>query len=140
MTKMRWREYLPVIEEEQSFRKICLNVSGSRPKQLFDIVVEELDDIYFNDFKGIAMVTKIVEQNIDTDDTPETFRASILTHLTNKYGNLAPNKSKSDIKAMYACLNQVTNLNIRFFFQSALEKSLEDNEVEKKKKTKQRIP
>lgn len=78
-TKMRWREYFPIINEDDSYRKICLNLFGSRPKQLFHTVIEELDDIYSNNIECLSSVTKISENSIP--EPPEIFRVSIRTNL-----------------------------------------------------------
>ncbi|PSC74832.1 pre-mRNA-processing 40A [Micractinium conductrix] len=42
----RWREYLPIIKEEEAYVAVEKNASGSRPKELFQDVLEEMEAEY----------------------------------------------------------------------------------------------
>jgi pre-mRNA-processing factor 40 len=82
--KMRWREYYPLIEGDDIYRKMSSNLNGSRPKQLFNIVIEELEDILLCDTKIITLAINRSDGTLDLRDTLEDFRNHLFNYLESK--------------------------------------------------------
>lgn len=44
--KTRWKEYAPNVEKAESYVAVCKNKSGSRPKELFEDLIEQVEADY----------------------------------------------------------------------------------------------
>jgi len=44
--RMRWKEYVALVKEEEVYKAVEGNLSGSRPRELFEDVLEELEEEY----------------------------------------------------------------------------------------------
>ncbi len=47
--KSRWQEYAAQIKKEEAYVAVCKNVTGSRPREMFDDVLEEMEAQYTKD-------------------------------------------------------------------------------------------
>ncbi|KAL3141198.1 hypothetical protein ABBQ38_003538 [Trebouxia sp. C0009 RCD-2024] len=71
--KMRWREYLPRIKDNDVLRAVEKNSSGSRPKELFEEVLEEVDKQWEADRLVLKDVVKTDSISVAIDTTYEDF-------------------------------------------------------------------
>eukprot|EP00191_Tetraselmis_sp_GSL018_P019477 CAMPEP_0177582924 /NCGR_PEP_ID=MMETSP0419_2-20121207/3030_1 /TAXON_ID=582737 /ORGANISM="Tetraselmis sp., Strain GSL018" /LENGTH=858 /DNA_ID=CAMNT_0019072245 /DNA_START=64 /DNA_END=2641 /DNA_ORIENTATION=- len=75
--RMRWKEYQPTVEDEPVYKAIEGNLSGSRPKELFYDVVEELDEQYDKDRSVLKSAVKEADISVSTEDTFPPFLEAV---------------------------------------------------------------
>lgn len=44
--KMRWKEYCSTIEDEEAYALVKKNTTGSRPRELFEDLIEDMEAEY----------------------------------------------------------------------------------------------
>merc|ERR1711998_275159 len=85
---MRWREYLPTIKENLIFRRLSSNRMGSRPKELFDAVIEQLEQMLSKDMETIAWIIQGTKMDVEVEKGFESFRSALLASIeTDTCGN-----------------------------------------------------
>lgn len=52
---MRWKEYQPLVAEDAAFVAVEANLSGSRPRELFEDILEEVEEKYEKDKAGLQI-------------------------------------------------------------------------------------
>ncbi|KAL4420342.1 hypothetical protein ABPG77_006149 [Micractinium sp. CCAP 211/92] len=73
----RWREYLPIVKEEASYEAVERNTSGSRPKELFQDVLEEMEAEYAKERDTIKAAVKERGIEVGVDSSLESFKAAL---------------------------------------------------------------
>lgn len=66
--RTQWKTFVDVVKDEDAYRAVCTNAAGSRPKELFIDVLEELEEVLQSEKKTIVEALKELEVEI----TPET--------------------------------------------------------------------
>eukprot|EP00746_Dinoflagellata_sp_MGD_P156025 gnl/MRDRNA2_/MRDRNA2_85663_c3_seq1.p1 gnl/MRDRNA2_/MRDRNA2_85663_c3~~gnl/MRDRNA2_/MRDRNA2_85663_c3_seq1.p1 ORF type:complete len:492 (-),score=20.57 gnl/MRDRNA2_/MRDRNA2_85663_c3_seq1:220-1590(-) len=107
---MKWGEYLCIIEKEECYIELCNNQHGSRPKQLFNIVSDEIDDIYFNDIKSVIAVTTLALQN-ESKRPYKRLKANLINNMLSKNRKFV--KTKNERKVMCCSFGQVNKVHTR---------------------------
>lgn len=73
----RWREYLPVVKEEASYEAVERNTSGSRPKELFQDILEEMEAEFAKQRDLVRAAVKERGIEVGVDSTLESFKAAL---------------------------------------------------------------
>ena len=55
----KWKTLYPIIKDDDSFKRMCENLSGSNCLELFWDVVDELEAVYYHDRKILFKVIKM---------------------------------------------------------------------------------
>ncbi|PRW33660.1 pre-mRNA-processing 40A isoform A [Chlorella sorokiniana] len=73
----RWKDYLPVVKEEESYAAVECNVSGSRPKELFLDVLEEMEAEYAKQREAVKAAVKERAIEVGVDSTLQAFQTAL---------------------------------------------------------------
>ncbi|KAL4419958.1 hypothetical protein ABPG75_007056 [Micractinium tetrahymenae] len=73
----RWREYLPIVKEEASYEAVERNTSGSRPKELFQDVLEEMEAEYGKQRDALKAAVKERGIEVGADSSLDSFKAAL---------------------------------------------------------------
>jgi len=115
MAKMCWREYLPAINQLDAYKKLSLNTSGSRPKDLFNDVVEELEILLAKNCETVARVIQMTKSDLDLNykRTFQDLKSSVfhkLEDIISKVTNIA------EFRLLRDSLAAVSNAGLRLCF------------------------
>lgn len=111
--KTSWREFCAKVKESSPYLAVARNTSGSTPKDLFEDVVDELENQYHDDKSRIKDAMKSCKINMTSTWTFEEFKESILPEL----GSLP-----------------ISDINMKLVFEEQLERAREKEEKEAKKR------
>ena len=85
------QDYEPLIRKEEPLKAVEKNVSGSKPKELFEEVLETADKQFEKDRAALKEVMKEHEIGVTVDSTFEEFCAPLEAHEAAK-DIVRPNK------------------------------------------------
>uniref|UniRef100_A0A7N1A3A1 Pre-mRNA-processing protein 40A n=2 Tax=Kalanchoe fedtschenkoi TaxID=63787 RepID=A0A7N1A3A1_KALFE len=111
--KTQWRDYCMTVKESPPYMAVASNTSGSTPKDLFEDVLEELQDKYHEDKTRIKELTKSGKLVITANWTFEDFKEA----------------TKEDLGSPL-----ISDINLKLAFEELLERSKEKEEKEAKKR------
>uniref|UniRef100_A0A7N0SXF7 Pre-mRNA-processing protein 40A n=1 Tax=Kalanchoe fedtschenkoi TaxID=63787 RepID=A0A7N0SXF7_KALFE len=111
--KTQWREYCMKVKESLPYMAVASNTSGSTPKDLFEDVLEELQDKYHEDKTRIKELTKSGKLIITSTWTFEDFKEA----------------TKEDLGAP-----PISDINLKLAFEELLDRIKEKEEKEAKKR------
>ncbi|CAG9466428.1 unnamed protein product [Pedinophyceae sp. YPF-701] len=77
--RMRWKEFLPLVDLKPQYTALCLNIEGSRPKQLFLDELARLEAAFDRRCRTIADAMSAASLAPTADTTFEEFRAALRT-------------------------------------------------------------
>merc|ERR1712187_908935 len=70
-SKTRWKEYLPVIEQEDATKNLCLNFSGSQPQELFYDAIEQLETLHSENSEIVARAMHMTKLSFHVSSSTE---------------------------------------------------------------------
>ncbi|KAL4857085.1 Pre-mRNA-processing protein 40A [Chlorella vulgaris] len=73
----RWKEYVPIVAEEESYKAVERNTSGSRPRELFQDVLEEMEAEYGKQRDAVKAAVKELSLQVGVDSQLEAFREAL---------------------------------------------------------------
>ncbi|CAI9115989.1 OLC1v1017023C1 [Oldenlandia corymbosa var. corymbosa] len=111
--KTNWRDYCQKVKDTSAYQDLALNTSGSRPKDLFEDVFEELENQYHEDKARVKDVVKAEKIIVNPTWSFEDFKAAIKDNI----GSLG-----------------VSDINLQLAFQDLLERAKDKEEKEAKKR------
>lgn len=80
--RMRWKEYASAVKEEEAYLAVVSNLSGSRPRELFEDVMEEVEEEY----EGSRGVMKEAVKSGSVAVTTESSEEAVLESLAAAVG------------------------------------------------------
>lgn len=110
--KTFWRDYCLKVKELPQYQAVASNISGSTPKDLFEDVLEELENKYHEEKAQIKDVMKAAKTTITSSWTFDDFKAAI-----EEGGSL-----------------EVSDINFKLVFEDLLERAKEKEEKEAKRR------
>ncbi|KAL0545547.1 hypothetical protein IC582_015433 [Cucumis melo] len=110
--KTFWRDYCLKVKELPQYQAVASNTSGSTPKDLFEDVLEELENKYHEEKTQIKDVVKAAKITITSSWTFDDFKAAI-----EESGSLA-----------------VSDINFKLVYEDLLERAKEKEEKEAKRR------
>ncbi|KMS99697.1 hypothetical protein BVRB_1g021310 [Beta vulgaris subsp. vulgaris] len=111
--KTSWREYCGKVKDSPAYLAVARNTSGSTPKDLFEDVVDELENQYHDDKSRIKDAMKLCKIVMTSTWTFEEFKASISLELGSPL---------------------IADINLKLVFEEQLERVKEKEEKEAKKR------
>ncbi|CAM8979235.1 unnamed protein product [Rhodiola kirilowii] len=111
--KTQWRDYCMKVKESLPYMAVASNTSGSTPKDLFEDVIEELQDKYHEDKTRIKELTKSGKLVITSTWTFEDFKEA----------------TKEDLGSP-----EISDINLKLAFEELLDRIKEKEEKEAKKR------
>ncbi|XP_042506427.1 pre-mRNA-processing protein 40A-like isoform X2 [Macadamia integrifolia] len=111
--KTHWRDYFMKVKELPAFIAVSKNTSGSTPKDLFEDVVEELENQYHDDKTRIKDGMKLEKINMASSWTFEDFKASIIEVVGSP---------------------TISDINLKLVYEELIERIKEKEEKEAKKR------
>ncbi|XP_051150280.1 pre-mRNA-processing protein 40A [Andrographis paniculata] len=111
--KTHWRDYCQKVKDSEAYQAVASNLSGSTPKDLFEDVVEELEQKYDEDKAYIKDVIKQEKITISSSWTFEDFNSSI--------------KDSMDI-------SMISDINLQLVYEDLIDRAKEKEEKEVKKR------
>lgn len=114
-----------VLSLQQQSRRICGNLFGSRPKEMFLDVIEELETLLEEDTALVARVMQASEVSIDSESTFEAFRAILYTGLDDAIDRAADPEAKAAVKALRKQFEDIPDHNVRLCFEEIVGKACE---------------
>eukprot|EP00887_Chlorella_sp_A99_P000160 scaffold16.g160.t1 len=75
--KTRWREYQPVVKDEEAYVAVEQNTGGSRPKELFQDVLEEMEAAYDKEREKAKALVSERSIEVGPEGTWEAFQAAL---------------------------------------------------------------
>merc|ERR1712113_1277530 len=85
--KMRWKDFVPIIEKEEAYRCICSNLSGSLPSSLFKDLVESQEYKLEKDKELVFQAIQVSKIIIDNNIKYETYKSILIYGLENAITN-----------------------------------------------------
>lgn len=122
--RMRWRECLPHVEHEEAYRALCLNTGGSRPKELFLDLVDDLEAAWDRDVSVIMRTCAVCDVVMDAETTYEAFRTSLSAGLDDKIESAAPD-AKDALRVLRDKLDAIPDASTRLCFEELIGKMRE---------------
>ncbi|DBB01103.1 TPA: hypothetical protein ACH3X1_000995 [Trebouxia sp. C0004] len=86
--KMRWKEYLPRIKDNDVLRAVEKNTSGSRPKELFEEVLEDVDKQWETDRATLKDTVKSHSIHTGIDTSYEEFQEQLRSKANEETQNI----------------------------------------------------
>ncbi|KAL0047243.1 hypothetical protein WJX82_010442 [Trebouxia sp. C0006] len=86
--KMRWKEYLPRIKDNDVLRAVDKNTSGSRPKELFEEVLEDVDKQWETDRATMKDAVKAHSIHTGIDTSYEEFQEQLSSKANEETQNI----------------------------------------------------
>lgn len=111
--KTSWREYCAKVNESSPYLTVARNTSGSTPKDLFEDVLEELENQYHDDKSRIKDAMKLCKITMTSTWTYEEFKASFSSEIESP---------------------PISDINMKLVFEEQLERVKEKEEKEAKKR------
>ncbi|KAK9748413.1 hypothetical protein RND81_02G055300 [Saponaria officinalis] len=111
--KTSWREYCSKVKESDAYLAVAHNTLGSTPKDLFEDVIDELENQYHDDKSRIKDAMKMCKVTMTSAWTFEEFKASILSEIGSPL---------------------ISDVNLKLVFDEQLERVKEKEEKEAKKR------
>ncbi|XP_021714834.1 pre-mRNA-processing protein 40A-like isoform X1 [Chenopodium quinoa] len=111
--KSIWRDYCAKVKESPAYLAVARNISGSTPKDLFEDVVDELENQYHDDKSRIKDAMKLSKITMTSTWTFEEFKSSISPELGSPL---------------------ISDINLKLVFEEQLERIKEKEEKEAKKR------
>merc|ERR1712113_237419 len=85
--KMRWKDFVPIIEKEEAYRCICSNLSGSLPSSLFKDLVESQEYKLEKDKELVFQAIQVSKIIIDNNTKYEIYKSILIHGLENAITN-----------------------------------------------------
>ncbi|KAL1353578.1 pre-mRNA-processing protein 40A isoform X2 [Arachis hypogaea] len=111
--KTQWREYCLKVRDLPQYQAVASNTSGSTPKDLFEDVVEDLENQYHEDKTLVKDIIKSGKITVVSTSVFEEFKAAILEE---------------------ASCETISEINLKLIFEDLLERAKEKEEKEAKKR------
>ncbi|CAI9777197.1 unnamed protein product [Fraxinus pennsylvanica] len=111
--KTHWLDYCKKVKDFEAYQAVASNTSGSKPKELFEDVVEELEKKYEGDKARIKDMLKLEKITVSSTWTIEDFKSSI-----------EPSSG----------LFSVSDINLQLIYEDLIERAKEKEEKEAKKR------
>ncbi|XP_057528501.1 pre-mRNA-processing protein 40A [Amaranthus tricolor] len=111
--KTSWREYCGKVKDSSAYLAVARNTSGSTPKDLFEDVVEDLENQYHDDKSIVKDAMKLCKITMTSAWTFEEFKEALFSEL----------RSPS-----------ISDTNLKLVFEEQLERVKEKEEKEAKKR------
>ncbi|KAK7376991.1 hypothetical protein VNO80_02411 [Phaseolus coccineus] len=111
--KTQWREYCLKVRDLPQYQAVASNTLGSTPKDLFELVAEDLEKQYHEDKTLIKDTIKSGKIIVVTTSVFEEFKAAVLEDV--------------------AC-QTISDINLKLIFEELLERAKEKEEKEAKKR------
>ncbi|XP_031118297.1 pre-mRNA-processing protein 40A isoform X3 [Ipomoea triloba] len=111
--KTLWRDYCPMVKESVAYQAVASNTSGSTPKDLFEDVVEELENQYHEDKTRVKNVLKSEKITFSPLWSFEDFKAAILETIGTP---------------------SISEVNLQLIFEDLMERAKDKEEKEAKKR------
>eukprot|EP01025_Chloroclados_australasicus_P047333 TRINITY_DN5283_c0_g1_i7.p1 TRINITY_DN5283_c0_g1~~TRINITY_DN5283_c0_g1_i7.p1 ORF type:complete len:329 (-),score=65.15 TRINITY_DN5283_c0_g1_i7:625-1611(-) len=139
--KMRWREVLDILKADENANYILLavekNSGGSRPKEIFEDVLEEMEEIYERDrsfLKQLDLDSRIKPETAFEEFRPIVSEVLIQTEKQQLGNEDSPNK-KSDFQLK---VEAISDLNLKLYFDEIMGKLMEKVAKENRRKRRAR--
>jgi len=84
---MQWKDFVPIIEKEETYRCICSNLSGSLPSSLFKDLVESQEYKLEKDKELVFQAIQVSKIIIDNNIKYETYKSILIHGLENEITN-----------------------------------------------------
>ncbi|XP_027093459.1 pre-mRNA-processing protein 40A isoform X2 [Coffea arabica] len=110
--KTLWRDYCQKVKDTEAYQAVALSTSGSTPMDLFEDVLEELENQYHDDKTRIKDAVKLEKISVLPMWTLEDFKAAIKESIS----------------------SEVSDINLQLVFEDLLERAKEKEEKEAKKR------
>lgn len=114
--KTRFKEYLAEIKNEEAYEAVVKNQSGSRPRELFEDVIEDAETVYASDRNTLKEALKAAPIDIAEDTSFQDFCAAV---------------DEGDSRA-----SKIGLPNRRLFYQELVDRAAEKTAKEKKRAAK----
>lgn len=75
--KTRWKEYQPIVRKEAAYEAVEKNLSGSRPKELFQDILEEMEEAYDKNKSVMKDVLRSKDIQVTVSSTFENFKGAL---------------------------------------------------------------
>ncbi|CAO2830841.1 unnamed protein product [Amaranthus hypochondriacus] len=111
--KTSWREYCGKVKDSAAYLAVARNTSGSTPKDLFEDVVEDLENQYHDDKSRVKDAMKLCKITMTSAWTFEEFKESLFSELGSP---------------------SISDTNLKLVFEEQLERVKEKEEKEAKKR------
>ncbi|MED6197708.1 hypothetical protein PIB30_059195 [Stylosanthes scabra] len=111
--KTQWREYCLKVRDLPQYQAVSSNTSGSTPKDLFEDVVEDLENQYHEDKTLVKDIIKSGKITVVSTSVFEDFKAAISEE---------------------ASCETISEINLKLLFEDFLERAKEKEEKEAKKR------
>ncbi|XP_074279208.1 pre-mRNA-processing protein 40A isoform X1 [Silene latifolia] len=111
--KTNWREYSAKVKESEAYLAVAHNTSGSTPKDLFEDLVDELQNQYHDDKRRVKEAMKVCKVTMSSTWTFEEFKASIMSEIESQ---------------------PISDVNFKLIFDEQLERAKEKEEKEARKR------
>ncbi|RYR72925.1 hypothetical protein Ahy_A02g007147 isoform C [Arachis hypogaea] len=111
--KTQWREYCLKVRDLPQYQAVASNTSGSTPKDLFEDVVEDLENQYHEDKTLVKDIIKSGKITVVSTSVFEEFKAAILEE---------------------GSCETISEINLKLIFEDLLERAKEKEEKEAKKR------
>ncbi|KAH9623756.1 hypothetical protein KSS87_023311 [Heliosperma pusillum] len=111
--KTIWRDYCAKVKESEAYLAVAHNTSGSTPKDLFEDLVEELENQYHDDKQRVKDAIKLCKVTMSSTSTFEEFKASIMSEIESQ---------------------PISDVNLMLIFEEQLERVKEKEEKEARKR------
>ncbi|GAB2228280.1 hypothetical protein Droror1_Dr00010111 [Drosera rotundifolia] len=111
--KTHWHEYCAKVKESSTYLAVARNSFGSTPKDLFEDVVEGLEDQYHSDKSRVKDALKQYKVTLTSTWTYEEFKASIIEEIGSP---------------------SISDINLELVFEELLERVKEKEEKEAKRR------
>lgn len=111
--KTRWRDYCMKVKESEPYKAVALNTSGSTPKDLYEVAIEDLEKQYHDDKIRIKDVVKAEKVTITSSSNLEEFKAAVLESIGSP---------------------PISEINFQLVFEDLVERAKEKEEKEAKKR------
>merc|ERR1712216_201729 len=134
---MRWKDYMPLIKHKHAYSCVCLNLTGSRPKSLFNNILEEIEDSLQNDKKVFIQSMLNTKLSFDKGSNFEDYKCLVSNLLEDINDKALKNKTSQPVRLMQN-FNVMTKSNLKLCFDEISCKFNKQKEIEKKRDRKLR--
>merc|ERR1712048_793097 len=129
-SKTRWKEYLPVIEQEDATKNLCLNFSGSQPQELFYDAIEQLETLHSENSEIVARVMHMTKLSFHVSSSTETLTTELDRKLKQMlHHNLC--NDKAELESLYNSLTMVSHKDMELYREQIVAKHCVKKEKEK---------
>lgn len=101
--RLRWKEYEPHVEDTEEYQAVVKNTTGSRPRELFDDLIIELEDEYD---KARPLMKEALKES-GWSATPDSTYLSFIEALDSQAAKAAGvEKGELDVAAILSALHR----------------------------------